>query len=253
MRPNLVLPFHDPEGHLLRHLQQIAPVLKERFDRAFLSISPPTERYQQDRLRALRTGSFFQLNANPPGTQAGEHYLTAYQQAVAQSATEQTLHLCDIDKVAYALQSEHSAQFLDDIATVTRANTPLLFQRSAAAWATYPAIYRELEQMAIRIGELYFGRYFDFAWSYLIIEARQLAQLLPHIHCRDFGLLPELLLLLRDQLQTQEVDWLAWEDPFILQRDAAALRAERDSDPEETHKRLLWNKAVLAQVLAAIQ
>ncbi|MCB0110806.1 MAG: hypothetical protein KDE53_33030, partial [Caldilineaceae bacterium] len=79
------------------------------------------------------------------------------------------------------------------------------------------------------------------------------AQLLPHIHCRDFGLLPELLLLLRDQLQTQEVDWLAWEDPFILQRDAAALRAERDSDPAETRKRLLWNKAVLAQVLAAIQ
>lgn len=76
---------------------------------------------------------------------------------------------------------------------------------------------------------------------------------IPRIRSRDFGLLPEIVLLLKDHLQTQDVDWLAWEDPFIFGRDAAELQAERDNDPVEIQKRLLWNKAVLEQVLAAIE
>ena len=253
MRPNLVLPFHDPEGRFLAELAKISPDLKEYFGRAFLSISPPTATGQSDRLRELQADPFFLLNDNQPDTQAGEHYLAGYQNAIAHSAPAQQLHLCDIDKVAYALQREHREQFIADLQSATETNGPLLFQRSATAWATYPSIYRELEWMAIRIGELHFGRYLDFAWSYLVIEAQQLQYLLPQIRSHTFGLTAEIVLLLHEQLQTQDVDWLAWEDPFILDRDAATLRAERDSDPNETHKRLVWNKAILEQVLAAIQ
>ncbi|MEZ4673867.1 MAG: hypothetical protein R2932_06425 [Caldilineaceae bacterium] len=252
MRPVLVLPFHDPDGRLLEQLERIAGDLKQFFVRAFLSISPPTASDQVDRLQTLRDDPFFVLNQNEPGTQAGDHYLAGYRNAILHSAPTQQLHLCDIDKVAYALQSDYRTLFITDVRG-TVDTPPLLFQRSLSAWATYPQIYRELEQMAIRIGELHFGRYFDFAWSYLIIEAQQLQALLSQIRSHDFGLLPEMVLLLREQLQTKDVDWLAWEDPFLCNRDAATLRMERDHEPSETRKRLLWNKAVLQQVLAAIE
>ena len=44
--------------------------------------------------------------------------------------------------------------------------------------------------------------------------------------------------LLRDTIQTQEVDWLAWEDPFITGCEAHSLREAREQSREETRKRL---------------
>lgn len=172
MKPNLVLPFHDPEGRFLTQLALAMPELKQHFAHAFLSISPPTAAKQHRHLRELRADPFFVLNDNGLNTQVGDHYLAGYQSAIDNSAPEQKLHLCDIDKVAYALQSGHKDAFIAAISATTDLDGPLLFQRSPSAWATYPAIYRELEQMAIRIGELLFARYFDFAWSYLVIEAQ---------------------------------------------------------------------------------
>ena len=34
------------------------------------------------------------------------------------------------------------------------------------------------------------------------------------------------------------MDWLAWEDPFILSRDATELKRERENSLDETKKRL---------------
>jgi len=36
------------------------------------------------------------------------------------------------------------------------------------------------------------------------------------------------------------VDWLAWEDPFILERDADKLKQEREHSLVETQKRLKY-------------
>jgi len=36
------------------------------------------------------------------------------------------------------------------------------------------------------------------------------------------------------------VDWLAWEDPMILSRDAAELKRERENSLDETQKRLSY-------------
>jgi len=36
------------------------------------------------------------------------------------------------------------------------------------------------------------------------------------------------------------VDWLAWEDPFIFNRDADELRHERENSLAETQKRLAY-------------
>ena len=49
-----------------------------------------------------------------------------------------------------------------------------------------------------------------------------------------------MVLLLIDRIHTQDVDWLAWEDPFILTRDAQQLKAERENSQQETYKRLTY-------------
>ena len=51
-------------------------------------------------------------------------------------------------------------------------------------------------------------------------------------------MLIELLILLRPRLLTRAVDWLAWEDPFLLGREAGELRLERSQSQAETVKRL---------------
>lgn len=45
-----------------------------------------------------------------------------------------------------------------------------------------------------------------------------------------------MVLLLQGELQTQDVDWLFWEDPFIEGRDPDELRQERETSREETMK-----------------
>jgi hypothetical protein len=247
--PALVLPFHDPTGVLLGQLATIAPTLHQLFSRAFLSISPTTEQNQADRLRPLRDDRFFILNANAPDTLPGDHYRAAFSSAIDHSVPNQLLHLCDIDKLAAIVQSPYRHQFVADITALNIAAIPTLFQRSPQAWASYPRPYREIEQVAITLGHYLFDRYLDFAWSYLVISSRQLGAILPHVHQSSFGLLAEIVLLLQDQLHTQEVDWLFWEDPFIEGRDADELRSEREASPQETHKRLTSNAPIIRLLL----
>jgi hypothetical protein len=50
----------------------------------------------------------------------------------------------------------------------------------------------------------------------------------------------EMILHIQDRVKTRDVDWLAWEDPFILSRDALELKTERENSLEETQKRLSY-------------
>jgi hypothetical protein len=50
----------------------------------------------------------------------------------------------------------------------------------------------------------------------------------------------EMIFYLQDDIHTRDVDWLAWEDPFILSREAAELKCERENSLEETQKRLSY-------------
>ena len=43
---------------------------------------------------------------------------------------------------------------------------------------------------------------------------------------------------LKDKLETKEVDWLSWEDPFILDKDPQQYKAAREKDPRELNKRM---------------
>jgi hypothetical protein len=70
------------------------------------------------------------------------------------------------------------------------------------------------------------------------VGAGQLREIMPQVRNPDLSMLAEMVLLLRGTLRTQEVDWLAWEDPFIEARPADALKREREASRAELRKRL---------------
>lgn len=251
----LVSPLHDPGGLMLARIKALTPFLKTQFERAFISLSPPTEEQQTEYLRWMEGDAFFAVNRNAPGSLPGEHYLAAYRSAAAACDPGAALHLCDLDRIIYAHGTHHRAQYQADLAAATTraARRPTLFQRSPRAWATYPHNYRRLEHLLIEIGDILFGEYFDFAWSYMVMSAAQLGAILPHIESRDFGILIEMVLLLRDDLFRQNVDWLEWEDPLIYGLDADELRRGRDASREETEKRLRGLLPFFAHFLKVVQ
>ena len=136
-----------------------------------------------------------------------------------------------------------------DVEEVVEADVPLLFHRSEKAWRTHPRNYRAVEQIATRVGELLLGRSLDLTWCHLVVQARQLAQVLPRVGRPDLSMLAEIVLGLGERVSTRDVDWLAWEDPFISGREADGLRREREGSVRETRKRLSYVIPTL-QVLA---
>jgi hypothetical protein len=238
MLPAIVFPFHDPQAVMLPYLWQLDSWLKQNFANAYIGLSHPTQLQQPEAVEHLQRDPFYRLAFNPPGSQPGEHYRAVYQSAVDGCPPAQRLHLCDLDRPVFALLTGHRQAYIDDFAWVNVQTQPVLFQRTPAAWATYPDNYRAIEGLVTRVGELLYNQTYDFGWSYLVLQTADLSSVLPQLNSRDFGVLIEILLLLRQRLITCPVDWLAWEDPFILGRDADELRAERSHSQTETVKRL---------------
>jgi hypothetical protein len=240
MKPVIVMPFHDPDGVMLSHLGAITPRLKQIFGRAFVSVTHLTRQNQPDPVRRLDQDDFFHLVYPRMNTLVGEQFLSLYRSAATTCSPDQILHLCFIDRVAFALQSVYCARFTQDLQAVNGDQAPLLFQRSEKAWATHPECYREIEHIATRVGELLLDRSLDFAWCHLVLQARHLREALPYITRPDLSVLAEIVLVHKDRIQTRDVDWLAWEDPFITGQDADRLKAERENDVQEVRKRLSY-------------
>jgi len=238
MLPALVSPFHDTDGLMFSHLKAIAPQLKSIFARAYLNISPFTQRAQAVHVDRLQQDSFFQLTHNPPGTPIGDQFLSVYARAAHDSPPAQVLHLCFLHRVAFALQTQHKDRFVAEVLQAADQQLPLLFQRSPEAWDTHPRNYREIEQVATQIGEHLFNQRLDFAWCHLALQAQQLQGILPRIRGHDLDVLTEIVLLLKDSIETRDVDWLAWQDPFLHSRDPGQLKQERENSLQETQKRL---------------
>jgi hypothetical protein len=199
----------------------------------------------------LKKDSFFQAIYHEGELSVGEDFLTLYANAARACEPEQILHLCFIDRIAFALQSSYQAAFIQDIEQVTLEDTPLIFQRSEAAWATHPYNYQQLEQMMTQVGQWLFGKQLDFAWCHLALQAQQLRQMIPHVHRRDISLVAEFTLAGKDVIKTKDVDWLAWEDPFIFVRDPQQLKVEKEQSVEETQKRLNYVIPILQLLSAA--
>ena len=54
----------------------------------------------------------------------------------------------------------------------------------------------------------------------------------------DISMVGEVIYYMKDEVRTCDVDWLAWEDPFILSRDPVELKHERENSLLETNKRI---------------
>lgn len=240
MRPAIVLPFHDPDGSASIYLQRILPELATLFDCAYLGISPTTEQTQPKLIDQLRANDFVRLSFRSSAARIGDQFLATFQHAATTSPSNQILHLCFPDRVAATLRSEYHDAFIADLQTIDLAQTPLLFQRSKVAWHTHPKNYFETERMATRVGELLYGKSIDWTWCHLAIQAHQLTEVLPHVRLHDLAVLSEIVFALKDQLKTKDVDWLAWEDPHILNRDADELCRERENSLAENRKRLAY-------------
>jgi len=237
MRPALAFPFSDPQGRLFHHLQAILPDLKQHFERAYLC--PPSATWKHvDHMQKLREDDFFTIFSIERELQIGEHFAYLYQRAAQAAGPGQIVHLCYLDRISFALEGEYRASFLADIDALRESDTPLIFQRSQRAWETHPRNYRELEAIVTTIRHNLFGRELDYAWCHLVVRAEQLREIMPRVKTPDLSMVAELIVYLQDDIQTRDVDWLAWEDPFIFDRDANELKRERENSLEETRKRL---------------
>jgi ABC-type uncharacterized transport system YnjBCD substrate-binding protein len=94
--------------------------------------------------------------------------------------------------------------------------------------------------MVTTVGHHLFGRELDYAWCHIAVRAGQLREIMPGVRNPDLSMVAEMIFYLQDEIQTRTVDWLSWEDPFILQRDDAELKDEREKSPQETQKRLSY-------------
>lgn len=231
MQHIIVLPMSDPRGGLFPLFQKNLPDLKTVFTRACLGVESGRQGPEDP---------FTYQVEIPPGLPVGEQFRQLYEGAARAFSPDAVLHLCFIDRVAYALQPAYRETFLADLAAISGDDLPLLYLRSAAAWETHPANYREIEGMATQLGRWVLGKSLDFAWCHLVIRAGQLAAAVRDADQPDLSMMAQVLLHIQAGVKTKEVDWLAWEDAFLLGRDPAELRREREESREETRKRLSY-------------
>jgi len=239
MKPALAFPFNDPTATLFRHLQTILPDLKEHFERAY--ICPPLSTVKHsEHMQHLQADNFFTIIPIDRERQLGEHFHYLYQHAAEAAPPEQILHLCYLDRLAFALEGAYRDVFLTDIDSLSGLDVPVIFQRSQRAWETHPRNYRDLEGMVTTVGRHLFGRDLDYAWCHIAVRAGELREVMPLVKNPDLSMVAEMIFYLQDHMQTRDVDWLAWEDPFVLSRDPWELKREREHSQEETNKRLRY-------------
>ena len=224
---------------MFQHLKSILPDLKVHFEHAYLCPPLPTLKWV-GHIRQLQADDFFTILPMDVEMRIGEHFAYLYQHAADMSHPDQPLHLCFLDRLAYALEGEYRSSFLADVDSLTESDIPLIFQRSQLAWGTHPQNYRELEGIVTTVGRSLFGRELDYAWCHIVVRAGRLREIMPLVKNPDLSMVAEMIFYLQDDIRTRDVDWLAWEDPFVLSRDAVQLKRERENSLGETQKRLSY-------------
>ncbi len=240
MLPMAVIPMNDPNGIYFSHLKAIDPSMKQLFSRIFISIPHETQKSQSAFIEWVKRDDFYDVVYHEQDLSIGEDFLTLYSHAASACAPAQILHLCFMDRMAYTLQSEHREVIMADILSAGQDSTPLIFQRSDLAWQTHPKNYQEIEGMLTLAGNWLFGKSLDFAWCHMVIQAGQLQQVISKVKRRDISFFAEMVLNIKDDVETKDVDWLSWEDPFIYSDDPLELKRAREQSLDETHKRLAY-------------
>ena len=237
MKPALAFPYNDPDESMFPHLQTILPDLKNHFDHAYISASPSTLEWLQQK-KLIIPDNFFTIFPVDENKLIGENFAYIYQRAAEVAHPEQPFHLCYPDRMAFALEGEYRDSFLADVDSLNSNDLPLIFQRSPYAWETHPKNYRELEGLVTIVGMNLFERELDYAWCHLVVQAGQLREIMPLVKNPDLSMVAEMIFYLQENIKTRDVDWLAWEDPFIFERNDQELKIEREHSLAETNKRL---------------
>ena len=191
-------------------------------------------------MQQLQADDFFTIFPADRDMQIGEHFAYLYQCAAEAAPAEQIIHLCYLDRLAFALEGEYRDLFLSDMDSLSTGEVPLIFQRSQNAWDTHPQNYRDLEGLVTTVGRHLFGRDLDYAWCHIAACAGELREIMPLVKNPDLSMVAEMIFYLQENMKTRDVDWLAWEDPFVLSRDPVELKYEREKSIEETRKRLSY-------------
>ena len=239
MRPAIAFPYTDPDGTMFPRLQAITVDLKNHFKHAYLSAPPSTLGWLQQK-NLILTDNFFTVFPVEEDKLIGEHFASLYRRAAETAHPEQLIHLCYLDRVAFALEGNYRNSFLTDVNSLSVNDVPLIFQRSEYAWKTHPQNYRELEGIVTMVGKNLFDKELDYAWCHIVVPAGQLREIMPLVQNPDLSMVAEMIFYMQDKIKTRDVDWLAWEDPFIFERDANELKAERENSLVETKKRLKY-------------
>ncbi|HEX5836202.1 MAG TPA: hypothetical protein VFY26_00130 [Anaerolineales bacterium] len=244
MKPVLAFPFTDPDGTMFPHLQAILSDLKSYFDHAY--ICPPLSTLEnKENIEQLQADDFFTIFRVDREMQIGEHFAYLYRRAAQAEHPERIVHLAYVDRLAFALEGQYREAFLADVDSLTNQDVPVIFQRSQTAWETHPQNYRELEGMVTTVGCNLFGRELDYAWCHIALTAGQLREIMPRVKNPDLSMVAEMIFYMQAEVKTRDVDWLSWEDPFLLNRDAAKLKQERENSLEEIRKRLRYVRPMI--------
>jgi len=224
---------------MLPHLQAILPDLKQHFDHAY--ICPPlSTRELVQQTEWIHADDFFTVFPLDKHLRVGEHFAYLYQLAADAAHPDQAIHLCYVDRLSFALEGRYRESFLADVDSLSTADLPLIFHRSQLAWEMHPQNYRDIEGLVTTAGRHLFGKDLDYAWCHLVAMAGQLRKVIPLVKNPDISMVAEMVFYMQENIHTKDVDWLAWEDPFILGRDAAELKHERQNSVEESQKRLAY-------------
>jgi hypothetical protein len=245
---SIAFPYHDPELRMHPHLKAILPDLKSLFDRAFISPPPDTSRHS-GLMEWLALDNFFTIFPLDQDLPIGATFAFLYSRAARAADPGTILHLAYLDRLSFALQGTYRERFMADVRSIQPNDLPLIFQRSKVAWESHPENYREIEGFVTTVGKWLFGRTLDYAWCHLVLLAGQLSKIMPHISSRDLSMVAEIILELQPGIDTKAVDWLAWEDPFLLGRNLQELKVERENDPMETQKRLSYALPMIKTML----
>jgi hypothetical protein len=183
------------------------------------------------------------LYRNNPDSSIGDHSRTALQLAVEQSRGRQPIFFGFLDRLLFALETEHRISFMQDLGRYRQVDC-MVFERSPAAWSTHPTNYAEIERMVSRMGELVYGSYMEISPCAFILSPATAKLLLSSSTTDSWAVWAEwLLLIAKNQIPitVKQVDWLSWEDPYWEQADAGLLKRARETDYHEVIKRIQMN------------
>ena len=81
------------------------------------------------------------------------------------------------------------------------------------------------------------------------MKNKLLRNIIKKIKYEDVRFYAQFVFLLKDILITKKVDWLSWEDPFILEKNGSKYKLEREKNKEENRKRLGYVMPVIDYLL----